>query len=201
MKVMSPTPLHGLTSIFSGRVEPWHPGKQLACVVDEWGDLVVAKGSDLPLTFLPNVMLTELAAWGRSLLCSGSTYADGIYIQAALVVGSDHHDEHLLVHHIMPATSLTRGRDTVPICLRQEELNRLFHVNGDMVIPMPSVPFMTRCGVIDVVKLNDLALDLMSDQLVLKNAYSFWNVDAQPHRIDGKGGPAWTLWKRDPEDF
>lgn len=202
MKIMQPRPLHGLTAIFSGRVEPWYPGKQLACVVDEWGDLVTAQGSDIPLTFLPNVMLTELAAWGRSLLASATAYADGVYIQAALMPENYdlHHVEHLRVHHIMPATSLARGSDTSPVCLRQDELKQLLPT-GDMVVPMPSFPFMTRCGVIDAAKLNDLAMDLMCDQLVLKNAYSFWNVDAQPHRIDGKGGPAWTLWKRETEDF
>lgn len=210
-QIMQPQPFHNLTAIFVGQVEPWYPDNQVVIVIDEWGDLLingmlVGTVDDAPIRqadSLPVVVESLRSMYSQMT----AEYRDGLFLQGAWMPENGHHQvEHLRVHHVMPLSSFQRGHDTVPICLRRQDIEGVIPEGGlEGISRMPSFPFMSVAGVLDPAKLRDVAFDMMVNHLVLKNSHSFWNINAKPHRADGKGGPAWTLWSNDKplddEDF
>lgn len=209
--IMQPSPFHLLSAIFAGQVEPWYPAKQTTLVIDEWDDLLInlkQRGTvdDAPIRqadCLPELVDVVRSLHGE-LIKRDPFYATGLFLQGAWMDESADHGAHLRLHHAMPYRSLLRGKDSIQLCVRQAEIEAVIPDSGlGLIWRMPSLPFMTQFGVLDEAKLRDVALDLGVNQLLLKNSHSFWNVNPQPHRMDGQGGPGWTLWNvpTTDEDF
>lgn len=200
---MQPSPFHLLSAIFAGQVEPWYPERQVTLAIDEWDDLLInltqpGTVDDAPIRQAE--CLPELVEMVRmlhtDLIKRDPGYLSGLFLQGAWMGESADHEAHLRLHHAMPYSSLLRGKDTIQVCVRHAEIEALVPEDGlGPIWRMPSIPFMTQFGVLDEAKLRDVAFDLQVNQLLLKNSHSFWNVTPQPHRIDGQGGPAWTLWQ------
>lgn len=210
--IMQPSPFHLLSAIFAGQVEPWYPRRQMLIIIDEWDDLAIRQAPlaglgdnelRVDLSDLPAVREASRSLHGE-LIKSDPFYATGLFLQGTWMDESADHGAHLRLHHAMPYRSLLRGKDSIQLCVRQAEIEAVIPDSGlGSIWRTPSLPFMTQFGVLDEAKLRDVALDLGVSQLLLKNSHSFWNVNPQPHRMDGQGGPGWTLWSvpATDEDF
>lgn len=200
---MQPSPFHLLSAIFVGQVEPWYPRRQMLIIIDEWDDLRI-EWDDLRIEKVQKTLARLVRTLHAELIKHDPFYATGLFLQGAWMDESADHGAHLRLHHVMPYRSLLRGKDTIQLCVRQVEIEAVIPDSGlGPIWRMPSLPFMTQFGVLDEAKLRDVALDLGVSQLLLKNSHSFWNVNPQPHRMDGQGGPGWTLWNvpTTDEDF
>jgi len=201
--IMEPVPFHLLTAIFVGWLEPVPPGNRVVFIADHAAVEFLAFDAVGPLQLNP-AMQKDLVDLSSELCMTRDCYDEGCVFEGYLEVGEgDLTDDRFVIRFVMPVGALSTHRDDDDLSTRRLHLAELMAaVKPKHVHLVNQVGIMSRAGVLDETKLDDVARDLGVSTLMLCNNWSRWQTSTPPHVSTGMYGPGWTLWHRpNTEDF